>query len=48
MEEDFSRFDPVRHNFRRFLDFKHGLTGGLLWKGQHPEAETYYNSMHAR
>ena len=31
-----------------FLDFKHGLTGGLLWKAQHPEAETYYESKHAR
>ena len=31
-----------------FLDFKHPLTGGLLWKAQHPEAETYYNSNHAR
>jgi nitrite reductase (cytochrome c-552) len=30
-----------------FLDFKHGLTGGLLWKAQHPEAETYYNSKHS-
>ncbi len=29
-----------------FLDFKHTLTGGLLWKGQHPESETYYNSTH--
>ncbi|MCL4476389.1 MAG: ammonia-forming cytochrome c nitrite reductase subunit c552 [Nitrospirae bacterium] len=31
-----------------FLDFKHALTGGLLWKAQHPEAETYYNSKHAK
>lgn len=31
-----------------FLDFKHILTGGLLWKAQHPEAETYYNSKHAK
>ncbi|GAB4485574.1 MAG: ammonia-forming cytochrome c nitrite reductase subunit c552 [Thermodesulfovibrionales bacterium] len=31
-----------------FLDFKHGLTGGLLWKAQHPESETYYNSRHAK
>jgi nitrite reductase (cytochrome c-552) len=30
-----------------FLDFKHTLTGGLLWKAQHPEAETYYNSKHS-
>jgi formate-dependent nitrite reductase cytochrome c552 subunit len=31
-----------------FLDFKHPLTGGLLWKAQHPEAETYYNSTHGK
>lgn len=31
-----------------FLDFKHALTGGLLWKAQHPEAETFYNSKHAK
>jgi formate-dependent nitrite reductase cytochrome c552 subunit len=31
-----------------FLDFKHQLTGGLLWKAQHPEAETFYNSKHAQ
>ena len=31
-----------------FLDFKHTLTGGLLWKAQHPESENYYNSKHAK
>lgn len=31
-----------------FLDFKHATTGGLLWKAQHPEAESYYNSKHAK
>jgi nitrite reductase (cytochrome c-552) len=31
-----------------FGDFKHALTGGLLWKAQHPEAETFYNSKHAQ
>lgn len=31
-----------------FLDFKHALTGGLLWKAQHPEAEAYYGSVHAK
>jgi nitrite reductase (cytochrome c-552) len=31
-----------------FLDWRHPLTGGLLWKAQHPESETYYNSAHAR
>ncbi len=31
-----------------FLDFKHALTGGLLWKAQHPEAEAFYYSKHAK
>jgi formate-dependent nitrite reductase cytochrome c552 subunit len=35
-------------NQASFLDWKHGLTGGLLWKAQHPEAEAYYNSKHAK
>jgi formate-dependent nitrite reductase cytochrome c552 subunit len=43
-------FDLYDHYVNKigFLDFKHALTGGLLWKGQHPEAETYYNSKHSR
>lgn len=43
-------FDLYDHyvNEISFLDFKHTLTGGLLWKAQHPEAETYYNSKHSR
>jgi formate-dependent nitrite reductase cytochrome c552 subunit len=35
-------------NQASFLDWKHTLTGGLLWKAQHPETETYYNSKHAK
>ncbi len=31
-----------------FLDWRHPLTGGLLWKAQHPESEAYYNSKHAK
>jgi formate-dependent nitrite reductase cytochrome c552 subunit len=31
-----------------FLDFKHAVTGGLLWKAQHPESEAFYDSKHAR
>ena len=43
-------FDLYDHYVNKvsFLDFKHALTGGLLWKAQHPEAETYYNSKHAK
>ncbi|MBM2827603.1 MAG: ammonia-forming cytochrome c nitrite reductase subunit [Actinobacteria bacterium] len=36
------------YNALGFRDFKHGLTGGLLWKAQHPEAETFWNSRHDR
>ncbi len=25
-----------------FLDWRHPLTGGSLWKAQHPESEVYY------
>jgi formate-dependent nitrite reductase cytochrome c552 subunit len=31
-----------------FLDFKNAVTGGMLWKAQHPESETFYNSKHAK
>jgi formate-dependent nitrite reductase cytochrome c552 subunit len=34
------------YNALGFRDFKHGLTGGLLWKAQHPEAETFWGSTH--
>jgi len=32
----------------KFRDFKHGITGALLWKGQHPDVENYYNSKHQK
>jgi formate-dependent nitrite reductase cytochrome c552 subunit len=32
----------------KFGDFKHGITGAMLWKGQHPDVETYYNSTHQK
>jgi formate-dependent nitrite reductase cytochrome c552 subunit len=32
----------------QFLDWQHPLSGALLQKNQHPEAETFYNSTHAR
>ncbi len=34
------------YNNLGFRDFKHAMTGGLLWKAQHPETETYWNSKH--
>jgi len=43
-------FDLYDHYVNKigFLDFRHALTGGLLWKAQHSEAETFYNSKHSR
>ena len=32
----------------KFRDFKHGITGALLWKGQHPDVEVYYGSRHQK
>jgi nitrite reductase (cytochrome c-552) len=30
----------------KFRDFKHGITGAMLWKAQHPDVEGYYGSVH--
>ena len=30
----------------KFRDFRHAITGALLWKSQHPDAETFWNSKH--
>ncbi len=32
----------------KFRDFKHAITGAMLWKGQHPDTENYYNSKHQK
>jgi nitrite reductase (cytochrome c-552) len=32
----------------KFGDFKHAITGAMLWKGQHADAETFYNSTHQK
>ena len=32
----------------KFRDFKHGITGALLWKAQHPDTENFYNSRHQK
>lgn len=36
------------YNNLEFRDFKHSLTGGLLFKAQHPETEVFWNSKHDR
>jgi formate-dependent nitrite reductase cytochrome c552 subunit len=32
----------------KFRDFKHAITGAMLWKGQHPDVENYYSSKHQK
>ena len=32
----------------KFRDFKHGITGAMLWKGQHPDVENFYGSVHQK
>ena len=32
----------------KFRDFRHGITGALLWKAQHPDVEVYYGSVHEK
>ena len=32
----------------KFGDFKHAITGAMLWKGQHADVETFYNSVHQK
>lgn len=46
-------FKPVDEIGKHYLDlnfgdFKHGITGALLWKGQHPDVEVYYDSKHQK
>ena len=32
----------------QFRDFRNQFTGAALWKAQHPDVETYYNSKHEK
>ena len=32
----------------KFRDFRHAITGAMLWKAQHPDVEVYYGSVHDR
>ncbi|MFZ5555510.1 MAG: ammonia-forming cytochrome c nitrite reductase subunit c552 [Pseudomonadota bacterium] len=42
-------WDIARHyDNLQFRDFKHAITGALLWKGQHPDVENYYGSRHQK
>ncbi len=44
MKDVFQIYD--HYNQADFRDFKHTLTGGLLFKAQHPEVEVFWNSRH--
>jgi formate-dependent nitrite reductase cytochrome c552 subunit len=36
------------YNDLKFRDFRHQITGAMLWKGQHPDVENYYGSKHQK
>jgi formate-dependent nitrite reductase cytochrome c552 subunit len=44
MKDVFQIYD--HYNQADFRDFRHTLTGGLLFKAQHPEVEVFWNSKH--
>jgi nitrite reductase (cytochrome c-552) len=46
----FQKVDKIKafYDDRNFYDFKHGITGANLWKGQHPDVEVYYGSKHQK
>jgi nitrite reductase (cytochrome c-552) len=46
----FKPVDQIQQHYKdlKFGDFKHGITGAMLWKGQHADVETFYNSTHQK
>lgn len=46
----FQKVDQIGkfYSERNFRDFRHGITGALLWKAQHPDVEVYYGSKHQK
>ena len=42
--------DEIGQHYKdlKFGDFKHAITGAMLWKGQHADVETYYESTHQK
>ena len=44
----FKAVDDIQQHYKdlKFGDFRHGITGAMLWKGQHADVETFYNSKH--
>ena len=46
----FKPVDEIQQHYKdlKFGDFKHAITGAMLWKGQHADTETFYNSTHQK
>jgi formate-dependent nitrite reductase cytochrome c552 subunit len=46
----FKKVDEIGKHYTdlKFGDFRHGITGALLWKAQHPDTENYYGSKHQK
>ena len=46
----FQKVDQIKkfYDDRNFRDFRHGITGALLWKAQHPDVEVFYGSKHQK
>jgi len=44
----FKEVNDLAQHYRdlKFRDFKHAITGAMLWKAQHPDTEVYYGSVH--
>jgi formate-dependent nitrite reductase cytochrome c552 subunit len=44
----FKEVNDLAQHYRdlKFRDFKHAITGAMLWKAQHPDVEVYYGSVH--
>ncbi|MDH5286786.1 MAG: ammonia-forming cytochrome c nitrite reductase subunit c552 [Betaproteobacteria bacterium] len=46
----FKKVDEIGKHYTdlKFRDFRHAITGALLWKAQHPDVENYYGSKHQK
>ena len=44
----FKEVNDLAQHYRdlKFRDFKHAITGAMLWKAQHPDVEVFYGSVH--
>ena len=46
----FKPVDDIQQHYKdlKFGDFRHAITGALLYKSQHPDVEIFYNSTHQK